>query len=176
MGEGEYGLWECKRIQGEIFEMKCGISLAAELEDVRKLGTLLLLWMALCCEMCWWLSREIETFLVSSSVSLESSSKCALMSMFNHILLFFTNTFRSLLWPSSVSYNKNTIRIPIIVLKCMIKPLGVAIYFCGHKILCNVVTQLQLCSRVWISTIHVYWTTQTRPILQYLNDNIIWAL
>jgi len=43
MGEGEYGLWECKRIQGEIFEMKCGISLAAELEDVRKLGTLLLL-------------------------------------------------------------------------------------------------------------------------------------
>jgi len=42
-GRGEYGLWECKRVQGEIFEMKCGISLAAELEDVRKLGTLHLL-------------------------------------------------------------------------------------------------------------------------------------
>jgi len=43
--------------------MKCGIFLAAELEDVRRLGTLRL-WLAPCCEMCWRFAG------VSASVSL----------------------------------------------------------------------------------------------------------
>ena len=43
--------------------------------------------------------------------------------MFNHKLLFFSNKFRSLQWPSS--FNNNIIIIQIIVQKGMIKPLDV---------------------------------------------------
>jgi hypothetical protein len=50
-------------------------------------------------------------------------NKCTYIHLFNHILFFSINMFRSFLWPLSGCHNKNTIKTHIIVQKCMIEPL-----------------------------------------------------